>query len=226
MDELNKLIVKLETSFRKHSNIENGLAMSKYMKGRFPFFGIKASERKVIQKAWIAQLPKEIPIEKRWELIEKLWCKDEREFHYTAIDWMNSWNKKIISESDGKHLKWLISNNSWWDSVDSIAANYLGKYCQNFPDEATSLINEWRQSDNIWLKRSCLIFQLKYGENVDFELLKNLIRQFQTDKEFFIQKAIGWSLRQYSKYNPTAVRNFVNEVNLQGLAKREASKYT
>lgn len=219
-------IESLEYNFKLSSNYENGLAMSKYMKGRFPFFGIKANERKVIQKTWIAQLPKEIPIEKRWEIIEKLWSKDEREFHYAAIDWINSWNTKIISESDGKHIKWLISNNSWWDSVDSIAANYLGKYCQKFPDEATNLINEWRQSDNIWLKRSCLIFQLKYGENVDFGLLKSLIRQFQTDKEFFIQKAIGWSLRQYSKYNPTAVRNFVNEVNLQGLAKREASKYT
>jgi 3-methyladenine DNA glycosylase AlkD len=75
------------------------------------------------------------------------------------------------------------------------------------------------------LQRSCLIFQLKYKEKVNFTLLKSLIVQFQMDKEFFIQKAIGWSLRQYSKSEPEAVRKFVEEIQLKGLAKREAIKY-
>jgi 3-methyladenine DNA glycosylase AlkD len=44
-------------------------------------------------------------------------------------------------------------------------------------------------------------------------------------KEFFIQKAIGWSLRQYSKFNPDGVRDFIEEINLQGLARREGAKY-
>ena len=73
--------------------------------------------------------------------------------------------------------------------------------------------------------RSCLIFQLKCIKDVDFELLTSLIRKFQSNNEFFIQKAIGWSLRQYSKYNPQAVRDFMAENKLSGLAKREASKY-
>ena len=87
------------------------------------------------------------------------------------------------------------------------------------------MIEEWRHEDNLWLNRSCLIFQLKYKDATDFELLKDLIRQYQGNSEFFIQKAIGWSLRQYSKFNPDAVRAFVDEIGLEGLAKREASKY-
>lgn len=225
MDLLKKIIEGLEEDFRISSNNENGLAMSKYMRDRFPFYGIKATNRKEIGRVWIAQIPKDLPNEKRWELIEEMWSKEQRECQYVAIDWMNSWNKKFISESDSSKLRWLISNKSWWDSVDSIAGNYLGKYCQKFPNEAKQLIQEWRDSDNMWLQRSCLIFQLKYGKDVDFDLLKSLIRQFQPNKEFFIQKAIGWSLRQYSKFNPSAVRNFVKEINLQGLALREASKY-
>jgi 3-methyladenine DNA glycosylase AlkD len=77
----------------------------------------------------------------------------------------------------------------------------------------------------MWLNRSCLIFQLKYGNAVDFDLLKALITQYQPVKEFFIQKAIGWSLRQYSKFNPDAVRVFIDDIKLQGLAKKEGSKY-
>lgn len=218
-------IQSLEDNFRLFSNVENGLAMSKYMKNRFSFFGVNSPKRKEIQQIWWKNLPKDLSNEHRWEIIKELWNKEEREFQYVAIDWINSWNKKLISETDNTHIEWLITNKSWWDSVDSIAGNYLGKYCQKYPESAKNLIADWRESENLWLQRSCLLFQLKFGGNVNFELLKSLIIQFYPNKEFFIQKAIGWSLRQYSKSNPEAVRLFIREINLQGLALREGSKY-
>jgi 3-methyladenine DNA glycosylase AlkD len=222
---IKKCIEQLENHFKLLKNNENGLAMSKYMKGRFSFFGIKSTERKLIQRNWISTLPKDLDNQTRWEIIRELWTKEEREFHYTAIDWLNSWNKKLIEASDATHLEWLITNHSWWDSVDALASNYVGKYCQKYPAQAAEIIEKWRNSDNMWLNRTCLIFQLKYGNTVDFELLKSLIRQYQPVKEFFIQKAIGWALRQFSKFNPDAVREFIAEINLQGLARKEASKY-
>ncbi len=219
------LINELEQVFSSNADTENGLAMSNYMKGRFPFFGINAPKRKELQRIWLQKIPKDLSNNDRWSIIEELWAKKEREFHHVAFDYLNSWNKKFMEPSDSEKLKWLISNNSWWDTVDSIASNYLGKFCLAFPIEGAELIKEWRQEDNFWLNRSCLIFQLKYGNKVDFELLKSLIFQFQPNKEFFIQKAIGWSLRQYSKFNPQAVADFVKEIDLKGLAKREATKY-
>lgn len=221
---LNSLML-LEESFSLNKNSENGLAMSKYMKGRFPFYGIKSTNRKFLQKQWFDTIPKDISDEQRRILIKELWNKQEREMHYVAIDWMNSWNKKLILEEDKDLLKWLITNQSWWDSVDSIASNYLGKYMSKYPESAVNLIEEWRRDKNMWLNRSCLIFQLKYGKSTDFVLLKDMIRQYLPVKEFFIQKAIGWSLRQYSKTNPQAVREFVDEVQLKGIALKEASKY-
>jgi 3-methyladenine DNA glycosylase AlkD len=77
----------------------------------------------------------------------------------------------------------------------------------------------------MWLRRSCLIFQLRYKSETNFTLLKGLIFEFTHDKEFFIQKAIGWSLREYAKTNPESVRDFVEESGIQGLAKREALKH-
>lgn len=224
-EQINTLIEILEREFNQKSDPERGEGMSKYMKNRFQYFGINSPKRKEIQRIWISGLPKDLSNENRWEIIEKLWEKDEREFQYVAIDWMNNWNKKHISSDDADRLEWLIVNKSWWDSVDSIASNYLGSYCMKFPIEAKKLIEDWRHSENMWLNRSCLIFQLKYGNNVDFELLKSLIKQYKEVKEFFIQKAIGWSLRQYSKFNASEVRYFVEEQNLQGLARKEACKY-
>jgi 3-methyladenine DNA glycosylase AlkD len=155
----------------------------------------------------------------------ELWEKDQREYQYVAIDWLNTWKKEWIHQEDIKHLKWLIENKTWWDSVDAIASNYLGKFSKKFPEMVNEFVEDWRNESNFWINRSCLIFQLKYKKEVDFELLKSLIVQFQPNKEFFIQKAIGWSLRQYSKFAPDEVRDFVKEIKLSGLAYREATKY-
>lgn len=220
-----ELIQGLTTEFLKHKNEQNSLAMSQYMKGRFAFFGIKAEVRKAIQKKWMTTIPVPFTSQERWELIQELWQHEEREYHYVAIDWLNAWKKEWINEEDSNKLRWLIENNTWWDSVDAIASNYLGKYAMKFPESAKEMVQEWRDDSNFWINRSCLIFQLKYKKEVDFELLKSLIVQFQPNKEFFIQKAIGWSLRQYSKFEPDEVRKFVTEIKLTGLAFREATKY-
>jgi 3-methyladenine DNA glycosylase AlkD len=218
-------VLELEETLKQQANEKNGIVMSKYMKDRFPFYGINSPTRKAIQQNWFKTLPENLTHESKWDIINELWEKEEREFHYIAIDWLNSWKIKEIEEDDSKRIEWLITNKSWWDSVDSIASNFLGKYCIKFPQEAEKLIEDWRHEPNIWLNRSCLIFQLKYKNKVDFELLKSLIKQYQFNKEFFIQKAIGWSLRQYSKFNKDAVATFVKEINLHGLARKEATKY-
>lgn len=119
----------------------------------------------------------------------------------------------------------MITTKSWWDSVDTIASNSLGIYFKQFPRQQKIITQKWSDSDNIWLMRSTIIFQLKYKKEVDFELLSQLIRKYQSINEFFIQKSIGWSLRQYSKFNPDAVRDFLYENKLSGLATKEASKY-
>lgn len=225
LNKINEFILNLTEEFNKFQSSINASAMSKYMKDRFLFYGIKAEDRKRIQKVWFSQLPKVLSFEQRWEILIELWEKDQREYQYVAIDWLNSWKKEWIHPEDIKYIKWLIENKTWWDSVDAIASNYLGKFAKKFPEFANEMFEEWRDDSNFWINRSCLIFQLKYKKEVDFELLKSLIVQFQPNKEFFIQKAIGWSLRQYSKFEPDEVRNFVTEIELTGLAFREATKY-
>ena len=199
--------------------------MTAYMKNKFVFFGIKAPVRKALADAWMKSIPANINPGERKEIVFELFKQKEREFHYVAIDWMNQWKKECFEPTDSFLLRYLITTHAWWDSVDAIASNYLGKYIQHYPEQGSDLIEEWRHSDNMWLHRSCLIYQLKYGNDTDFTLLMDLINQFKSDKEFFIQKAIGWSLRQYSKFQPEAVRDFLHDSNLKGLARKEAEKY-
>lgn len=217
------LILEIRKAFEAEGNSTNAEAMSAYMKGKFAYFGLKSPDRRSIQTPWLKKV-KQHKID-HWDLIFNLVNQTEREFFYVAIDYLNKIPKKEIQLDDWRKIESLILHHSWWDTVDLIASNYLGNYFKKFPEQIDSVTNEWRKHTSFWLHRSCLIFQLKYKENVDFELLKSFILQFSPNKEFFIQKAIGWSLRSYSKYNPTAVKMFIEEINLQGLARREASKY-
>lgn len=217
-------VQELAVLYKAAADSKKSLAMSKYMKGLFVFHGIPSPKRKDIQKEWYNSINKNGNVEIR-TLILELWNQNEREFHYAAIDLLIRQPKKFILASDNELMEHLITTHSWWDSVDLVTAHYVGNYCSQFPIEGAKLIEKWRKSDNMWLNRSCLLYQLKYKKETDFEMLRSLIEQYQRKKEFFIQKAIGWSLREYSKTNPTAVKAFIEKINLQGLAKREGSKY-
>ncbi|MGJ8661207.1 MAG: DNA alkylation repair protein [Bacteroidota bacterium] len=219
------MINEILAAFQKYSNADNAEKMSTYMRNKFEYFGVKSEERKLIQKEFFPKLNKEISIDNRWDIVREFWEKPQRECLYFALDWVNTFKPITFKKEDIEEIHFLLTNHSWWDSVDGIASNILGKYNLQFPENKNSWLSEWREADNYWLRRSCIIHQLKYKEKTDFELLKSLISENKHDKEFFIQKAIGWSLRQYAKFQPELVLEFVEEENLQGLARREALKH-
>jgi 3-methyladenine DNA glycosylase AlkD len=214
------LIQKLRDVFQTSGNETKATQMSKYMKGHFAYFGISAPLRNTIQKEWLKSIKGEEY--DFWELIYTLWEQEEREFQMVAVDLFKKYPKRNINIEDINYLEHFIVTKSWWDTVDLIASNSVGFYFQKYPEKIEDIITKWRHSDNLWLNRTCLIFQLKYKDKVDFTLLKDLIIQYQPVKEFFIQKAIGWSLRQYTRVEPELVKEFVEEIQLSGLARREA----
>jgi 3-methyladenine DNA glycosylase AlkD len=114
---------------------------------------------------------------------------------------------------------------SWWDTVDTISGGPLGIHFQRFPKVRERYLARWRASDNIWLRRATILFQLNYKKETDFDLLCEIIRENLNSKEFFINKAIGWSLRQYARHDPQAVKGFVTSIPLHPLSRREAMKH-
>lgn len=222
---INKHISKLTDSFALIKDSHRAIAMKQYMRNQFEFLGVTSVPRKELFSIWKRELPTSISKEERWELVFELWEKEEREYQYVAMDWLNSWKLADIHENDDKHLKFLISNKSWWDTVDLLSSNVLGNFGQKFPDKMLDVIEEWSDENSFWLHRSTIIFQLRYKRRTNLKTLSKQINRFQSNKEFFIQKAIGWSLREYAKTDSNWVINFVNENGILGLAKREALKH-
>lgn len=218
------MISEIISAFEQRSNRDNAEKMAAYMRNKFEFYGIKADERKALQKHFFARMNRKYDASNRWELVREMWEKPQREWVYFAVDWTKTFPPKTLRPEDIHEIHFLLTNHSWWDSVDLLASNILGEYNRQFPENQALWLDDWRESDNFWLRRSCLIHQLKYKNETDFNLLKSLIRENQHDPEFFIQKAIGWALRQYGKYQPEVVKAFVETENITGLAKREALK--
>ena len=121
-------------------------------------------------------------------------------------------------------MEYCLLNKSWWDTVDCIASEWLGPYFKMFPEKIQSVTLSWNTSSNKWLQRSSIMFQKAYKKNTDTELLVKYILHCSKSKDFFIQKAIGWALREYSKTDSEWVKQFVNKNELATLSKREALK--
>lgn len=213
----------LELAFQKHSNPENAFAMAKYMKNNFPFFGLKTEERRKIFKEIWKQNKNEVAENVRKIALE-LYSKPQREFHYCAIEILIQELKGNYKKEDIQLIEKLIVTNTWWDSVDTIAKYILGEYLLKFPMETKNVIARFSKSENMWLNRSAILFQLNYKQKTNFDILKVECNKHKMSKEFFIQKAIGWALREYAKINPDAVKEFVSKANLKPLSTKEALK--
>ena len=122
-------------------------------------------------------------------------------------------------------LQGIITNKSWWDTIDPLATVVIGDLAGRYPQIVQEHIEGWSDHANLWLRRTAILFQLKYKARTDENLLYRFITRNETSKEFFIQKAIGWALREYSKTNPESVRDFMNRTPLPRLSVREGSKY-
>ena len=134
-------------------------------------------------------------------------------------------NHKNFKVGDIKLIEYMIINKSWWDTIDFLSPKILGKYFKLYPDEIEKNTQKWILSNNIWLKRSAILFQLKYKETLNTDLLYRIIVPLSNSKEFFINKAIGWILREYGKTNKEWVINFVKKNKLSNLSNREALKH-
>ena len=215
-----KYLQNLYTVFDTKRNEDNAGPMKAYMKNHFEFFGVKATERRLLMRNFIIE--NGFP-ESKIDFISQCWLYPEREMQICGMEILFKM-KNNIKKEDIDLLEFIIVNKSWWDSVDFIAANIVGHYFFTFPEEIKNITGKWSVSENIWLNRTCLLFQLKYKDYTDFKLLQTFIHRHKYSNEFFLQKAIGWALRQYAKTSPKEVRAFVTETELKPLSRREALK--
>ncbi len=220
---MNQYLHPLIERFKAAHNPKRAEMAKHYLKGQFEFIGLDAKTLRSL----IADFIKEFhypDTEKLGEVALHLWRMPEREFQHAAIEIIRKKTKQFRKQ-DIAWVEELIIRKSWWDTVDAIAIHICGDFFKLFPEQIIPITNRWIDSDNIWLNRSALLFQLKYKVNTDTKLLSSYIEKQAGHKDFFVRKAIGWILREYSKTNKKWVAEFVASHQLSSLSRKEATKY-
>ena len=205
-----------------HKNEEQARQMSKYMLNKFEYIGIKTPERRKIFKNFFKEYKNEEKID--WEFVNKCWENKHREFQYIAADYLKNMKDKLTIDDIPK-FKRLILKKSWWDTIDNLDMT-IGTLALK-DSNVNKILLEWSLDENIWLRRIAIDHQLLRKEKTNTELLEKILKNNLGQAEFFINKSIGWALRDYSKTNPEWVKNFIekNRENMAKLSIKEASKY-
>lgn len=209
----------MQNIYASHENKKDALAIKAYLKNLFECFGIKAKQRRNLQnehnKSFILQENELLPFAKI------CFENDYREMHHYGLETI----AKNIKKPKQEHIaliEFLITHKSWWDTVDMVNSYLTHNLFMNNVFIKKQKIEEWTFSENMWLRRSAIIGQLKFKQKTDTQLLHFAIKENLNSKEFFINKAIGWALREYSKTNAQWVIKICNEMPLHSLSKREA----
>lgn len=222
--ETDPFLSKLYPLFDQHREPEFASWQTAYMRDQFVFFGVRKPRLLEI----VGPLIREFPCADEAELqerIELLWAQREREFHYTAL----ALAKKHLRLATPKFLttfEMMVRTHSWWDTVDEIAAHLIGGLVKRHP-ELREHLDSWLDDSDLWIRRTGIIYQLRWKDTTDVERLFAACLKLSHEKEFFIRKAIGWSLREYAKAAPEAVKNFLHShgAKLPSLSLREARKH-
>lgn len=215
------MIEEIREIINNHRDETKSKKMSAYMKNQFLFAGIPMNELKELVKDVLRKYAKS-PLD--WGEVYALWKEEYREYQYVAIEYITK-HRNELTTSDLDNLKYLIIHKSWWETVDSIDA-FVGELVLK-DDRLKEKMLIWARDDNIWIRRVAIDYQQRFKEKTDTDILEKVIVLSLGSKEFFINKAIGWSLREYSKTNPTWVIDFLGKYKdkISSLSYKEASKY-
>lgn len=220
--ETAELARRLFADLRAAADGERAAQMAAYMRDQFRYLGVQTPARRKISRPFLNAAKKERLLD--WAFVDACWQAEEREFQYVAADYLRK-VRHLLTVADPPRIRGLAVTKPWWDTVDSLDATVGSVVAQSA--EGRELILKWARDENMWVRRLAIDHQLQRKESTDVELLSSIIEANLGSGEFFIDKAVGWALRDYSKTDPEWVRAFIAEhrQGMAALAIREASKY-
>jgi 3-methyladenine DNA glycosylase AlkD len=219
------LVAWARDSLSELADPARAIPMAAYMKTSMPFYGVTSPQRRAIARELKRRFPPRTAGEYRSRVLA-LWQLPHREEKYLAIDYAQGFRSYITFEQVDLYQR-LIAEGGWWDLVDPVAADLVGRVALIDRERMRPVLEGWIEDEDLWLRRAALLSQLRHQAATDREMLFGFCRRRAQDREFFIRKAIGWALRQYARTDPDGVRAFLaeNQSLLSGLSRREASKH-
>lgn len=210
----------LKKNFEKRANEDNAIQMAKYLRNQFVFYGLKSPARRDAYHQILKDEKKQID----WDLLDQAWNDKHREMQYFVCDYLLAM-EKYVSYDDLFKIEHYVRTKQWWDTIDSLMKLY--GYVGLKDQRVDQLMLDWSKDPDKWVRRVAIEHQLLRKDRINTALLSQILENNLESDEFFINKAIGWALRDYSKTNPEWVSDFIdgNYNHLAKLSITEGSKY-
>lgn len=220
---MDPLVAEIKTLLESARNPARAVSMAAYMKNHFPFLGMPRTTARKLIAPTLVTLRKETSESRILEIATELWAMPEREYQYSACDVLGTGSKRL-TEKSVPVLRELALQKSWWDSIDDLRAQAFAPLLTGNP-HLVAVMDEWIQAPEMWLNRIAITFQLNFRGRTDTARLFRYCQAHRESKEFFIQKGMGWALREYAKTDANAVQRFLSETPMPRLTVREATKH-
>ena len=214
--------VEILESLKSVADPQKAPGMKAYMREQFEYLGVQSTASKQV---FSQLLPKHKSAEEiDWGFVGACWADPHRELQYAALSYLGR-NERLLDATHIPRLRFLILTKSWWDTIDTIV-HLVGAIVQRHP-ELKALMVEWSLDENMWIRRTAIEHQLSLKMKTDTDLLEVILVNNFGSKEFFINKAIGWALRDYAWVNPNWVRDFIerHRSRMAPLSIREGGKH-
>lgn len=199
--------------------------MAAYMRTEMPFYGVQKPERLPVIREIKRQFAPH-SLKSYCDNILALWEGQHREEKYLAINYAESFSQFIVPQALPTYEQ-MVRDGQWWDFVDPIASNLYGPVLLNNEDLVRPTIETYVGDEDFWIRRVALLAHLKHKKQTRHEHLFDYCTALAPEREFFIRKAIGWILREYSKSEPQRVLKYLrqNEDKLSNLSLKEGAKH-
>ena len=213
---------ELKKKFEENQDPKRAAQMKRYMRNKFDFYGYQSVARKAVYHQDLLLEKHQHTID--WQLLKQAWQVSHREMQYFACDYLIALEKYLQFEDLDK-IRQFVEEKSWWDTIDSLIKP-IGKLGLR-DSRVDKVMLEWSRDSNFWLRRVAIEHQLLRKKNMNAKLLNTILENNLGQEEFFINKAIGWALRDYSKTDPTWVQGFIqtHQDEMASLSIKEGSKY-
>ena len=222
------LVEEIRRALAEREDPQRGADQQRYMKSAMPYRGLTMAQLRTTVRSLLAEVT--WADRARWEAtLRALWDQAAyREERYAALVLARHRSARGFQDPDAIPLfRHLVVTGAWWDLVDEIATHLVGDVLAAHRASVTPAVRSWARDDDLWLRRTAVLCQIRHRDDTDTELLHEVVEANLDDPTFWLRKAIGWALRSHARTDPDWVRAEVAAAGerMSSLSRREALKH-
>jgi 3-methyladenine DNA glycosylase AlkD len=202
--------------------------MAAYHKAPRRYLGVSVPQITELANLWRAELD----VEGRVALADALWRTDIHEARIAAAKLLTQARLRPDEAAWALIASWVPSFDAW--AIADHACDAGQRRLVADPSRIATVAG-WTTSDHMWTRRAALVItlpwaKLNFPKPEDAAIREQVLgwaAAYTADRDWFIQKAVGWWLRDLSKHDADRVRAFLAEhgAQMKGFARKEAGKY-